>query len=64
MEVTERDKFIAKISQNLLGHVVGGPLSRGETPNIPGCADIAVKAAAALFDRLSEGGHLQSEKDD
>jgi prolyl-tRNA editing enzyme YbaK/EbsC (Cys-tRNA(Pro) deacylase) len=54
----ERDQFIAESSQRLLGHIVGGAVSSGETPNLPGCVDIAVKAAAALFDRLTADGHL------
>ncbi|MFM0154896.1 hypothetical protein [Paraburkholderia sediminicola] len=56
--MSERDKFIAENSHKLLGDILAGAVSRGETPNIPGCVDIAVKAAAALFDRLSEDGHL------
>jgi hypothetical protein len=56
--MSERDQFIAEVSKKLLGDVIGGALARGETPHIQGCVDIAVKAAAALFDRLSEDGNI------
>lgn len=56
--MSERDQFIAETSKKLLGDIVGGAVSRGDAPNISGCVDIAVKAAAALFDRLLEDGHL------
>jgi hypothetical protein len=56
--MTERQEFIADLSQKLLGELLNGALASGEALDIPNCVDTAVKAAEALYDRLSSDGYV------
>ena len=52
--MTERDTFIFELSQKLLGDILSGALAAGKTIDPPQCADLAVLAAVALYDKLSK----------
>jgi hypothetical protein len=56
--MNDRSKFIFELSQKILGSILAGALSGESLLTEEAAAKLAIKAAAALFDQLSNDGHL------
>lgn len=52
--MSERDTFVMELSQKLLGNILTGELSAGKIVDASQAADLAILAAAALYDKLSK----------
>lgn len=54
--MTERDYEIGDLAKDLLGRIVQGTLAAGATVDAEQSAELAVRCATALIDRLEERG--------
>lgn len=52
--MSERDTFVAELSQKLLGSILAGAFAAGKAVDPIETADLAVLAACALYDKLSK----------
>ncbi|WP_185732491.1 hypothetical protein [Burkholderia sp. Bp8963] len=52
--MTERDYEIGDLAKEILGRIVQGNLSAGATVDVEQSAELAVRCATALIDKLEE----------
>lgn len=58
--MSERNTFICEVSKQILGDAVSGALAGRQSVDPKSVAELAIKAAAALYDQLTDGGHFGS----
>ncbi len=59
--MSQKEKFVAELSQKLLGDLVKGTLAGGNQVDLPVLVGHAIKGAAMLFDSLAEHGYVSSD---
>lgn len=56
--MSQRSKFIFDLSQKILLEIISGAVSNERITDPNEAADLSVKLATALFDKLSDNDHV------